>query len=1363
MGTLFNAKGIPATREKSVSMQYMQANAKGIPTTREKSVPMQYMQAIIKELNMRKEKLILLITILSTVVNILILNLSSVQAADIPTQPEPKKLRVEPINNTPPNIEPPIGYNEYDEYYVDLRWDSLENPVPNIVINKYMNFYLQEISKPYKKTKPIILKKENVIANSNSSLSLRMDRLSSGTIYYTYAKAYYTYTEELSDIVYKSKESLSSNMVKFLTGIKLEAYPHGVKQIKIIWDDVWDSSSRIKYKLYISEDKSFTNTPAIYIESNDIGVGRPVTVNEDDGKLEYVHTVRDPGRVYYVKIVPDIIDNELKRSNESNVVAVSSYILAKTTKMSSTSEGTIWKIEWNPVVTGLNTGDVEVSYHIYRGILDSNDFPNYVAAVDDTVFITTLSPEDENNYYFIIRAFVTRNGEELYPGIKIESDKIIIKESEVPSSPSKPELVNEFKGRRDDIIISYDDQLKPDEATILWRLPETGKGEIDTNIRYDIWLIEDPNTIDNPALENKVADSVKMTQQNYVLDGSNLIGYKYVLSNLNPNSVYYFRVIAKKSFIDYNKENLEEKTISSEPAIRVIKTPTEDISAQPVVPGRPPLKLKEDPQSPGKFMVTGTTAIIQLKDKWYELYNIGTGKWEYIEPNDLDAGTLVDLEKGAHVKNYRIVQYDRGVSLDVGCIEHQEGMTYNDIIKLPANKVKNFPTQPNDPFEDSDLNPDGKNHNIDITISDLKPNASYVIWIRAARTEYNALSEPSDPIIITTNPIFTIPVEKPTIPVFTYYYPGDDYVDLSWDFKVGYNYYIKYGTKDNINSANKEIEIKPEDLFYSTYYKINELEQETMYYFWIKAETSPTEKISSDWSDSLAVKTLPYSPPEMPRGFGVKNVSDAVSIDSITYEWIMETDNENIEYILEISENIDYKGTVEINAGKVSEFKVSALRSNFRYYARLYAYDSKKNLLSEPTQIVTARTLRSKSDYDSDEYVEDTIKGDYIVREYINKDDVLSIRIQGVNADRFIQEMRNDNILDYIIDLLDAPASTKHIKLVISNRVFNATEQLKENIIIINPNNKLVLPSGIFQDVNTKNSLSGLNGLSNFDYEIIISIDNKSNPQIKADKYAELKTGFTGIKVGALKGQLYIPVYSFARPIQMIYNSPKINEPGEDSITGVKYNHTLGIWEKIETKTLYESDSDIWQLSLNIYTPGETALANYSRDKFDDISSSRYQAAINNVASVHPLKSISGGLFYPGKDLSIDDTVKFVLDVMDYDYDEQYLRAAFRSGIIDIDDMNNPNKGCTREKALSAATRIYELKTGRKASPGAESRYPFDDMNKVSVSVLNKVKFAVQNGFMSERLSDMLEPDAVILRGEFIGIIEKVLKLIGEI
>jgi len=58
---------------------------------------------------------------------------------------------------------------------------------------------------------------------------------------------------------------------------------------------------------------------------------------------------------------------------------------------------------------------------------------------------------------------------------------------------------------------------------------------------------------------------------------------------------------------------------------------------------------------------------------------------------------------------YRKVTYDSGVRINVGCVEYSEGMSYEELYYLPADKVVDFPVDPNDPWENPDLNPDGRN------------------------------------------------------------------------------------------------------------------------------------------------------------------------------------------------------------------------------------------------------------------------------------------------------------------------------------------------------------------------------------------------------------------------------------------------------------------------------------------------------------------------------------------------------------------------------------------------------------------------------------------------------------------------------
>ena len=640
-----------------------------------------------------------------------------VLAAVNPPQPAPEKLRIEALHDTAPtDIQPPIGYNEFDKYYADFKSDPQKLPVaPPAAASVYLNYYLQEVNKPYKPAKPAILKEGNLPAETVENNTLRMKDLASGTIYYAYSKAYYTYT--LEDTTFTSTESVPSNTVKFLTDISIGAMSYGSNTIKIEWDDVWNSGRRIDYKLYVSENSTFANTPAIYIGQEQIGQSGPVTVNQATGKLEYIHTVRDPGRVYYIKIVPDINETELKRSAESPTVTVSSYILARTTKMSTTDFGTVWKLEWSPVVTGIGDSTIKVTYQIYKGTSDAGSIEQYMASVDDTVFFFTLQPEEQTNYY-VIKALVTRNEEDVYPGIKIQSEKIYVKESEVPANPATPEIVDEFTNAGT-TVISYADELEPDSATILWRVPKKSTGAVDTDIMYDIWLISDPNTLDEPPSGTQVASNLRMTESNFVMSGTTLLGYKYVVNGLTSNKTYYFKIIAKKTFVEFVDNVLVNSIYSSLSALKVIITPTDGPINQPVVPGRPPMTIKK---ADGKDKITGTTATIQLKNKWYEQYEVsgGRGRWIYKTPSQLEEieeGLVDRIEDGLLTQEeslqFRQVEYDDGITFDVGCAEYTLDFDYNNIDQLPTNKIIGFPVSPNDPDEnlnDPDAIPDGKKH-----------------------------------------------------------------------------------------------------------------------------------------------------------------------------------------------------------------------------------------------------------------------------------------------------------------------------------------------------------------------------------------------------------------------------------------------------------------------------------------------------------------------------------------------------------------------------------------------------------------------------------------------------------------------------
>lgn len=1288
-------------------------------------------------------------------------------AADGVPQPAPERLRVEAFYDQPPNVQPPIGYNEFDRYYADLKTDRIARPqgIPSPSI--YLNYYLQEVTKPYRPAKPTILKEANVPADTAADNKIRLKELNSGTVYYAYARAYYTYATETG--TFTSPESTPSNTVKFLTDIELEAYSYGPNQMMITWDDVWYSGKRMDYRLYVSENSGFANTPPIYIGQEQIGPNGPVTVNESTGKLEYIHTVRDPGRVYYIKIEPDTPDTELKRSPSSRVVAVSSYILARTTKMSvdPVTGNTIWKLEWSPVVTGLSGSDIKITYQIYRGSGTDGSIEQYMASKDDTTFFLTVAPGEEH-YYYVIKAIVTRNGQNLYPDISITSPKIYIKDSEVAAKPAVPELVTELS----DAATVVREEINATDATILWRAPRKGNGEVDSDVMYDIWLVTDPNLINDPPASSKIASDLKMGPGNFVMSGNILLGYKYMVRDLLPNTTYYLKIVAKKNFIEYVDDMLQSVTLESDPAMKVFITPALGPTDQPVVPGTPPLKLKKDKQ--GRDMVTSTTVVITLKNKWYEQYTDrktpdsepGEWSWYFRTPSQLDeiGQTLVPpvadladkLEAGdpsVDPLKFRKVEYDSGVTLDVGVVEYVPGMDWNSLENIPADKVVGHTVTPNDPDEDinAEDNPrDGLRHNVDITLYDLEPNKTYVIWVRAVRRSVGLMSGPSDPILVTTLPELPIEAEKPTVPVFNYHYAGDTFIDLGWNFNKEYVYYLLYGTVDDRARASGRLTITPQDLEYATYYRVTGLTPDTVYYFWIQAEaTSPAgEKKQSDFSDSYLVKTQKEIPPDTPLGFGVKNVTK----DSITYEWLAV---EGMEYILEIDDGIDYAGSTRHHVGHASEFTVTGLRSNFRYYARLYAYDPAKKLESAPTQSVVVRTLRSTDDYDSSEDPDHVIIGDFIIKDSHAVNGVWKVRITGVNADRFIQHVMTDNVLDYVIDLKTMPQGTKTISLIISQKVFRALGTLGENLVLKTVNNTIVIRPGVMAD---KNGVYGpVTSESDFMIDIVLQADPSGDTH-----NMEFRTPVSGISVSLSEG-LSKKIDSFGKPLKVEYEYTSAGWYEHGTTFGYYLPAGESSWKKVPLQRTYDHDAGVGTLAFEVPVPGKMAIADQGSDFYTDISGSYARRAIVNVASVHELKSVTGRKFEPTKDLTVGAAVKFMLDVLDVEYGVDYMTIAAKAGIISAADTGRAGEKCTREMLISMAARVCEIKTGERIGNAQADLSVYKDIGQASPALLSRIRYACRTGVITSRFSDMLGPKDIVMRAEAMVLLEKLLRYAGEL
>jgi hypothetical protein len=1298
------------------------------------------------------------------------INIANAAISDVPVPSAPNRLAITPLNGN----EPPIGYNAADGgesgYYADIGWEAFASP-----FSKYLNIYLEESPKGYRPAKPLYQKEKDLPADTTP---IRMRNLSSGTIYKANAKAYATAADPVTGTIYKSSESMNSNTLKFMTDINIQCVTTGTNKIKIIWDDVWNEGKRINYKLYVSENKDFANTLPINITQTEITQTGPVFVNQADGTLEYEHTVKDPGRVYYVKIVPDISDPQVIKSPETQTILVSTYILVKTSKMSTTDVGTIWRLDWSPVVTGISSSNIKVQYIIDKYV---NNMPNPIMKESGTTTFITV-PEGEKESFYIIRAEVTKDGLPYYPNnISIVSDKIVLKESEVPSTPPMPEIVPQFTDSTNAVIISYEDvkdadgkiikkgELGSDTATVLWRLPRRADGSVDEDVLYDIWLIEDPDQIDAPPVETRVQSAFKPGEQNYVRDNADngkVIGYKYKLEGLDPNHTYYFKIVAKKVFAEDVDGIIQSVEHISNPALKVIITLPGGAIDTPLIPSNPPLQIRK--QEDGlKDMITDTGITIQLKNRWYEKYDPDTGKWSYVQADRESLSDVPPYDPVANQPddmNYRKVEYGPGVSLYVGCTEYTEGI---DISAINTYKLEKVSPAANDDLEDPTLNaPENipttespaiyAKHNVVIPVNELKPNTTYILWIRAVRDGDPALfSDVSNPIIFTTLPTPVDTVEKPVVPDLRCTNIADTFVDLAWEYKEQNTYYIKYGTSDDISKAQGSLTVTGSQIKSSgvDYVRVPGLKADTQYFFWIQAEAFSTDMSTSqksEWSDSLPLRTLKDIPPSTPRGFGVKNTADAVTKNSITFEWIKE---DGLEYILEIASSVDYKDVKVYEVGSVSEFKVDGLTSNFRYYARLYAYDPVKELKSLPTPSISVRTLRSSDDYDSDQDIDHPISGDMIDKAPTAVNGTWVVKIVGVNADRLVQLMMTDNVLDYTVDVSKPPSATTNISLMISKKVFDKLAQLRENIAFKTTVVTYGLKAGILSNINTADTQK----------EQIYIFSIVLTPQKPAAHANELilRQPLSQMGVTLDTGASNMTVSRFAVPLVVSYPYTNQKDYVEGQTNGYLYNSVLSSWEQQATSNRFDVDNSKGAVSFQSSVPGLFALADRTSNLFDDIYGHMYESSIINVAMAHKLNSITGRIFNPDKNVTSGEAVKLVFDSLSYNYGSDYMELAVKTGLVKSG--RTSASALTRQDAACMAAVLYEIKTNSRVNGSKDVISTYSDYSKVDKTILSKVAFAVENGFVPNSSSTKLNPTQNITRGELMYMIEKALVLAGDI
>lgn len=1271
-----------------------------------------------------------------------------------------------------------IGYEDSagQNWFVKFSWELDNDTYPSGAKDRAQIFYFNKVERGTGKLT------ENVIQftlnyNTTEFIPTRYGiEFDHGTIYEFYGRTQYTYGQT-GEYTFTSGKS---NRVKFLTGLEVgaELIP-GTNDIRIVWSDVWDTNGRINYRLLITDTTGFTQPPAIPdIIGADIGTQKSkVTVSGD--KLEYIYTDALPGREYSIKVIPLVnSDVAVTPDGELPVIRVKTEIILRARYLGeSIEEGDVrwqrWMLMWDPIIKGSigNTTFTKVQYKLYR--YDENGNETLFAEVKDNDRIEIkLKTEEVEKYKFKIEADAYMADGTYVPFYS--STQISLK-TQIPEYPVSPEFVDRIDNA-DPKPLVFEELLTDKSATLLWLPPVTGEGKIDTDVYYDLYLCDSVNDIDLdnlPPLTKKIGSNIIIGAQNRVFQlntTDKVIGYRYEISNLKPNTVYYAVLVAKKNFLveSGNGEYMVTIPYMSKPSVKVIITKAGTESDKPLAPPSPPFRLKPG-DAIGKDYVS-----LQMDKSWKEMYNKELGKWLYVirqddpegkEPNGYynsnNSYTYEEYTKNINLadddpdkKPVREINYDAGWEVRIHCVEYDKALS--NVKSITGRNYISY----------SDLS---KNYVLDleksiapVTIPDiasgespvfyfdaygLDPNRTYLIWITVYNTEGDIESEPSDPIVVTTLPEYPPVVEYPTVPTDLKGIAGDTYVDLFWTFRENYSYNIKYATEDNIEKAINEITVTYDQLRYQPYVRVEQLKANTVYYFWIQA-VSPKDLggIPSEWSKSVAVKTEPYSPPPRPRGFGIKDTPDAVTENSIFYEWIAD---ETVTYILEVSENPDFSQSTEYNVNG-SEYRVTGLRANFAYYARLFSFSTETGLRSEPTSVIMVVTRKSRSEYDANVPIEDVPVGEMVEVDGVATDGVWNAKVVGINAHRLSEKIRSMKNHTFAIDLTNPPPGTKIIRVELGSELIETLSGVMQNLILETPDLELaIIPGSFLQDTyfRLKQSIN--------DTRIRIDIRTPV-AELRPENNRQYVLPASEISVTAGYGESFFPIGEFVRPVRISFS---VNpEKVEESDTRF-YDFDDRKWYDVKSTYFPEEQ----KIAVYPVKSGAVAITgtNYTRDTYS--GDYKLDTIIRNITLKYEMPSLSGKNTDYSKKLTINEGMKYLFDVIPYDYGNANITdKAVRAGLLHSRYINSGTAPLRTDQAIYAAVSVLNKKTQVNISNASVSSEYDYFINATQEPFREAVKFAIANGILDGYINEM-QPENTITLYEMLAIIERVLVYAGEL
>lgn len=1078
-------------------------------------------------------------------------------------------------------------------------------------------------------------------------------------------------------------------------------------QIQLSWDDVQFNGQSIGYS--IDKFKNGVNVGQEQILVSQIGT----SVQRVGGKLVYTISNLDKSTEYFFHLLPGL-DAVLIKFNPYVAINGATNIDALLQQYNES----IVKLMWDEYQGSISATDLY--YKVVEVTTDSSGNKTYrtIATPEVPYYYIEVIPGQLHSY--IVEVRVKADDTKV-----AQSAEVSMQDMVVPVSPVTPNL-------------SF--TVANNSITATWDIYKTINQARDTNVKFDVWLLTDPKTIDSVRMfymtnnggvvdyrigKDLDAGSGNANSNFFLVKVLGVDKYKFLINSLTPNSTYYIGVVAKKTYLmqdPNNQSQIISQIYTSDPSMATIKTSSGNLE-QPVAVVKPPgLSVAID--TSGRVLVTKDTVNII-----WPLGQTVNGVYTPLYQND------VYFKVGLQAYDQT---FDKSKTNDPSNVDYNMKST-GVTISLGV-------------------------QNATAAITGLNGNTAYVFWLKAYRDilgqqPITRVSEASDPIIVVTLPDYTVQNAKPPVPSITVLdNQYSDKITIQFNSMANIKYTIAWGTEDDISKKKGSKDYTPLSSVIPDSVVIDSLSPENVYYFWIMATNG---LISSEWSDSVVGATIPIPPPDPVQGFGVKNIlQNGALVPDIGEHYVsLQWDKlDKINYIIEVSKSSDFSDSDKKDVGNISEYQITTfhgvqLESNIRVWIRIFAKDATTSKVSQNSTYLTVKTKLNYDEYDSSKDKE-TLNSTNIPKGSIDgTKGTWNIDFTGPVAEVLMEKIRNQFNPDYTIDLSQTSVvGINKREAIIPYKVIDALSSTNQNLIIKSNNSEFIfLPGAI-----SSNTISKLKPNSGEDAVIKIDVQTQTPSLSDNDSTHQAVSDISIINVTSVSTLNTKQIVNFDKPIKIKLGYADNNS--DDMVAPYHMAQGKASWEKVNGDKIYTDYTPY----INVFSDetGKYLIRKQLPDS-GQLGFYIFKNEIDKIISTNLIKSVNSNDIRPTKLITLGDAVKMLLDSTDTSYNDDYMNIAKKAGILSGIVNTDSSRRITTEEGVSMVMRLYEIRTGQ-TLPTALISSAYMDSQDVGSAYSSYIGNALNMKILT-RLRSYISPKDNVSRGEMLAMIERLLQTLGKL